>query len=274
MAIEAAAGLTGGCQCGAVRYRTHGQADRRQRLPLPNVPKSRRRTVHDLRRRAAGGICGHPWRDLDFQEFGHRRARLLRAMRDPVDLSRLRRRPRQRDAGQSGRSERSGADRATRHRSRKCAGFALLAAPETRDRAMACAEEDRRTSESRSIRSRSVNAARLAPQGEQPMGDAFIYDHVRTPRGRGKPDGSLHTASTLQSGGDGAESDQGSQQSRSARRRRRRHGLRRSGRRSRRRHRRGWARSAAGFGSRCRRADQPLLRLRPRTRSISPLRRS
>ena len=29
------------------------------------------------------------------------------------------------------------------------------------------------------------------------MSDAFIYDHVRTPRGRGKPDGSLHTASTL-----------------------------------------------------------------------------
>jgi acetyl-CoA C-acetyltransferase len=29
------------------------------------------------------------------------------------------------------------------------------------------------------------------------MTDAFIYDHVRTPRGRGKPDGSLHSASTL-----------------------------------------------------------------------------
>ena len=30
------------------------------------------------------------------------------------------------------------------------------------------------------------------------MTDAFIYDHVRTPRGRGKPDGSLHTVTTLQ----------------------------------------------------------------------------
>src|SRR5471030_1955124 len=30
------------------------------------------------------------------------------------------------------------------------------------------------------------------------MIEAFIYDHVRTPRGRGKPDGSLHTATTLQ----------------------------------------------------------------------------
>src|SRR5215470_2837864 len=29
------------------------------------------------------------------------------------------------------------------------------------------------------------------------MVDAFIYDHVRTPRGRGKPDGSLHAVSTL-----------------------------------------------------------------------------
>jgi acetyl-CoA C-acetyltransferase len=29
------------------------------------------------------------------------------------------------------------------------------------------------------------------------MTEALIYDHVRTPRGRGKPDGSLHTATTL-----------------------------------------------------------------------------
>ena len=29
------------------------------------------------------------------------------------------------------------------------------------------------------------------------MTEAFIYDHVRTPRGKGKPDGSLHTVSTL-----------------------------------------------------------------------------
>jgi acetyl-CoA C-acetyltransferase len=29
------------------------------------------------------------------------------------------------------------------------------------------------------------------------MTEAFIYDHVRTPRGRGKPDGSLHTATNL-----------------------------------------------------------------------------
>src|SRR5215204_2250401 len=29
------------------------------------------------------------------------------------------------------------------------------------------------------------------------MTDAYIYDHVRTPRGRGKSDGSLHEVSTL-----------------------------------------------------------------------------
>ena len=29
------------------------------------------------------------------------------------------------------------------------------------------------------------------------MADAFIYDHVRTPRGRGKADGALHTVTTL-----------------------------------------------------------------------------
>ena len=29
------------------------------------------------------------------------------------------------------------------------------------------------------------------------MPDAFIYDHVRTPRGRGKPDGALHEVTAL-----------------------------------------------------------------------------
>src|SRR5437588_4853606 len=32
---------------------------------------------------------------------------------------------------------------------------------------------------------------------ERPMADAFIYDHVRTPRGRGKADGSLHEVTAL-----------------------------------------------------------------------------
>ena len=29
------------------------------------------------------------------------------------------------------------------------------------------------------------------------MADAFIYDHVRTPRGRGKADGALHEVTAL-----------------------------------------------------------------------------
>ena len=33
---------------------------------------------------------------------------------------------------------------------------------------------------------------------ETGMADAFIYDHVRTPRGRGKPDGSLHGIMPIQ----------------------------------------------------------------------------
>ena len=30
------------------------------------------------------------------------------------------------------------------------------------------------------------------------MADAFIFDHVRTPRGRGKPDGALHGITPVQ----------------------------------------------------------------------------
>ena len=96
------------------------------------------------------------------------------------------------------------------------------------------------------------------------MTDAFIYDHVRTPRGRGKPDGSLAYRLDAPPRGDGAEGGQGSQPSRPPRCRRRRDGLCRSGRRSGRRHRsdgrarRGLWRDGAG------RADQPLLRLGPR----------
>jgi acetyl-CoA C-acetyltransferase len=32
---------------------------------------------------------------------------------------------------------------------------------------------------------------------ENKMADAFIYDHVRTPRGRGKADGALHEVTAL-----------------------------------------------------------------------------
>src|ERR1700693_5109414 len=36
----------------------------------------------------------------------------------------------------------------------------------------------------------------LQPE-RQAMTDAFIYDHVRTPRGRGKKDGALHEVTAL-----------------------------------------------------------------------------
>ena len=32
------------------------------------------------------------------------------------------------------------------------------------------------------------------------MADAYIFDHVRTPRGRGKPDGSLHEVPSVRLG--------------------------------------------------------------------------
>ena len=96
------------------------------------------------------------------------------------------------------------------------------------------------------------------------MTDAFIYDAVRTPRGRGKADGSLHEVTALNLASQALARDQGPQQARSGAGRRRGAGLRRSGRRGRRRHRPrrrdhgGLRRRGAGH------PDQPLLRLGPR----------
>src|SRR3954453_15213679 len=36
-----------------------------------------------------------------------------------------------------------------------------------------------------------------AGKADDSRNDAFIYDHVRTPRGRGKPDGALHEVTAL-----------------------------------------------------------------------------
>ena len=46
------------------------------------------------------------------------------------------------------------------------------------------------------------------------MPDAFIYDHVRTPRGRGKVDGSLHEVTALNLASQALARHQGSQPSR------------------------------------------------------------
>jgi acetyl-CoA C-acetyltransferase len=43
----------------------------------------------------------------------------------------------------------------------------------------------------------NARCATLSTEGYA-MTDAFIYDHVRTPRGRGRPDGSLHEISSVQ----------------------------------------------------------------------------
>ncbi len=40
------------------------------------------------------------------------------------------------------------------------------------------------------------------------MPDAFIYDHVRTPRGRGKADGALHEVTALNLASPGARRHQ------------------------------------------------------------------
>ena len=96
------------------------------------------------------------------------------------------------------------------------------------------------------------------------MPDAFIYDHVRTPRGRGKADGALHEVTALNLAAQALAAIKDAQQARYRAGRRRRARLRRSGGRGRRRH-----RARGGDRRRLRqrgagRADQPLLRLGPR----------
>ena len=97
------------------------------------------------------------------------------------------------------------------------------------------------------------------------MPDAYIYDAVRTPRGRGKPDGSLHEVSTL-----GLASHRADARSRRATSSTGLKSTTSSSAASIRSARpaatsRGPARSRPGFRrQRAGRADQPLLRLRPR----------
>ena len=96
------------------------------------------------------------------------------------------------------------------------------------------------------------------------MPDAFIYDHVRTPRGRGKADGALHEVTALNLAAQTLAALKARNELDTAHGRRRGARLRRSGRRGRRRHRarRGDRRRLRQRGAG--RADQPLLRLGPR----------
>ena len=94
------------------------------------------------------------------------------------------------------------------------------------------------------------------------MPDCFIYDHVRTPRGRGKPDGALHDGHRARTCDPGAACHPRPQRARYAADRRRGARLRRSGRRSGRRHRRAPPSSMPAYDSDGgRHSDQPLLRI-------------
>ena len=96
------------------------------------------------------------------------------------------------------------------------------------------------------------------------MAEAFIYDAVRTPRGRGKPDGSLHEVPAVDLAVTTLDAHPQPQRSRSDAGRGRGARLRRPGRRGGRRHRpRGGAEGRLRQGG-AGRADQPLLRLGPR----------
>ena len=69
------------------------------------------------------------------------------------------------------------------------------------------------------------------------MAEAFIYDHVRTPRGRGKKDGALHEVSTVKLAAQVLDAIRDRNELDAGAGRRRHPRLRRSGRRGRRRHR-------------------------------------
>src|SRR5580692_9434737 len=57
--------------------------------------------------------------------------------------------------------------------------------------------KDRRGDHCADAQRRGIVVARELKDGRELMPDAFIYDHVRTPRGRGKADGSLHEVTAL-----------------------------------------------------------------------------
>ena len=100
------------------------------------------------------------------------------------------------------------------------------------------------------------------------MPDAFIYDHVRTPRGRGKADGSLHEVTALNLATQALAALKERNDARPEAGRRRGARLCRSGRRGRRRHRARGCDHGRFRQWRAGRADQPLLRVRSRRRQF------
>ena len=110
--------------------------------------------------------------------------------------------------------------------------------------------------EKRTLRSTSVSNS-----------EALVFDAIRTPRGKGKVNGSLHTVKPIDLVvGLMHEMLARNERLDPERRRRRRARLRLAGRRSGRRHRQDRGDQGRAAGHRRRRAAQPLLRLRPRGR--------
>ena len=170
-------------------------AGRRQHMPLPHVPEGRRRAVHgvrtavpmtdfvvtrgaiatfassDIAERGFCSACGTPLTYRGVKSAAHQRDDLQ------PRRARTRSRPSSNSASESQVHWLAERARAARDANRRMAG-----AQENRG--------DRQPPASRP-RDSEFRPRRLT------MTEALIYDHVRTPRGRGKPDGSLHTATTL-----------------------------------------------------------------------------
>ena len=120
--LKRMANLTGGCQCGAVRYEWVRAARLFERLPLPHVPEGVRPAVHGPDRRQTRASALDARRAVDLPKLEHGGARLLQGLRHAAHLRVRRHRPHQRDHQQSRRSGSDAADQAVRHRKARSRG--------------------------------------------------------------------------------------------------------------------------------------------------------
>ena len=86
--------ITGGCQCGAVRYALLEAAGQSAHLPLPHVPEGVRLVLRAADRRAARQLRADARRAFDLHELRSRRARLLPRLRHAAHHPRRRQSPR------------------------------------------------------------------------------------------------------------------------------------------------------------------------------------